>query len=396
MNTLSEQQAFFRESARRFSDHYLAFAQAHEADFVALDGDLANLLRALVSYNRLRAWSDIVRLVQALDIFLDTRGYWTALRFWLEQIVNHNEAIDDPTTRMEILWSLAGVTSSQGDRGRAEELYQEVIHLAEQVNDRGRLGSAYYGLFTVYTNQGESDKARECLERVLALAQQTGDQTQESVARYFLQATDLSRNAAESSPQILNIVTRIAKGLGHFGKAFTSSLRAWCYLVLGKNSRARQHYLSALEHLRQEGDAQGTAFVLYQLGLIAELEDDLETALEYYRQSESIARQMYDRTGLMLLYSSIGMVYLRQQRFDLALPYLEQSVRLARNSGDQGQVAENLYWLGHAAANTGDPERAEQLFEESLAIFTQLGSSEAQKVRDVLSQLRQVMNQEHD
>jgi len=163
-------QPFFQESASRFAQHYLVYAQAHEDDFEALDEELANLLRTLASYSRLQAWSDIVQLVRVLDIFLDTRGHWTELRFWLEQIVNNDQATDDPTARLDVLFSLAGVTSSQGDRVRAEELYQEVIRLAEQVGDKDRLGSAHYGLSTVYINQGRSDEARECLKQALRLA----------------------------------------------------------------------------------------------------------------------------------------------------------------------------------------------------------------------------------
>lgn len=395
MNRIDDARQFYNLSARRFSDHYLAYVQAHEADFAALDEDLANLLRALASYNRLQAWSDVLRLVRALDIFLDTRGHWIELRFWLEQIINRDKAIDDPAAWMDIVLSLAGVTSSQGDRVKAEELYQEVIRLAEQIDDKDRLGSAHYGLSTVYINQGRSDEARECMKQALRLAQQTENQTQESAIRYFLEATDPSSDAAEASPRILNIAGQIAGGLGSSGKAFGYSLRAWGCLMLNKYGRARQCYVDALEQCRGEGDAQGTAFVLYQLGLIAALEDDLEMALEYYRQSESIARHLKDHTGLVLLCSSIGMVYLRQQRFDLALPYLEQSVMLARNSGDQEQLADNLYWLGYAVANTGDPRQAEQIFEEGLAIFRQLGSREAQKVRSVLSRLRQRMGREY-
>jgi len=377
-------------SARRFADHYCAYAQAHRTDFVALAEELDNLYCALDIYSHFQKWPSIIRLVQALDIFLDTQGYWTELRFWLEQIVSHDEVINDPTIRLEIFLTLAGITSFQGDRVKAEELYQEVIRLAEQINDKNHLKSAYYGLFTVYINQGRMDKARESLEQALTLAQQTGDQILEDLAHYSLKATGLITNAAEESLPILNFVTRIASTLQHWGEAFSASLRAWVYLTLNQYSRARQYYLDALEHLRQEGDAQGTAFVLYQLGLIAALEGDLGTALDYYRQSVSIARRMDDHTGLLLLYSSIGMIYLQQQRFDLARPYLERSVALAREAGNQREVAENLYWLGYAVANTGDPERAEQLFEESLAIFTQLGSPEAQKVRDALSRLRQV------
>jgi len=64
------------------------------------------------------------------------------------------------------------------------------------------------------------------------------------------------------------------------------------------------------------------------------------------------------------LYSTIGLLYLKQERFDLARPYLEQSVDLAQEFGDQRQIAENLYWLGYAAANTGETKRAKQIFKK--------------------------------
>lgn len=162
----------------------------------------------------------------------------------------------------------------------------------------------------------------------------------------------------------------------------------------GRYEQARHQYLEALELAREEGERQGEALALYQLGQIAHWEGDLPLALDCYRQSEAIARQMDDRTGLMALYSAIGLVYLQQQRFDLAHPYLEESVTLEREAGDQRQVAENLYWLGYAVANTGDLEQAEQVFQESLAIFTCLGSPRAQDAREALSRLHAVMGQE--
>jgi len=393
MNILVEYQAFFQASACRFADHYLAHVQDHILDLPALDEEVNNLFRALATYRSLQAWHDIAQFVRALDVFLDTRGYWAELRFWLEQTVDHIEAIDDPIARLDILLNLAGITSSQGDRSKAEELYHRIIQLAEQVDYRNCLGTAYYGLYTVYLNQGRSDEARECLEQVLTLDQQDGDQTLENIGRCFLEATDLSEGATEASPRVLSLAGQLTRELGPSGEVFTSSMRAWLHVMLGKYGRGRQLYQKVLKRLRQEGDAQGTAFVLYQLGLIAALEDDLTSALNYLLESEAIARKMDDCTGLILLCPSIGLVYMRQGRFNLALPYLEQSITLARQSGDEGQVAENLYWLGYAVANTGDPEQAEQIFGKSLAIFTQLGSPEAQKVRDVLSQLRQVMSQ---
>jgi tetratricopeptide (TPR) repeat protein len=392
MNTLAEQQIFFQASARRFADHYKAYAQAHEADFNVLEEELDNILRALGTYRNLQTWFDIVCFVQALDDFLDGRGHWTELRFWLEQIANHSEASDDLTTRLQLLCSLARVTSAQGDLDKAEALYQKAIDLAEQANDKTHLGPAYYGLYSVYLNRGKPHKARIFLEKVEAIAQQAGDQIQEKFASYFLKASNLPSQGEKGLPTILNSLGQIAKRLGRFGKAHTLSMRAWAHLVLEQYGRARKYYLQALEYVKQERDAQGTAFVLYQLGLIATMEDDLGEALAYFQESKSTAEQLNDETGLLLLYTSIGLLYMRQERFDLARPYFEQSVILARSSGHQQEIANNLYWLGYAVANTGDLARAEQLFQESLAVFTQLDPSEAKKVQSALSRLHTVMS----
>lgn len=399
MNTLAEQQALFRESARRFADHYLAHVQDHILDYPTLDEELDNLFRALATYSRLQAWLDVAHLVQALGIFLDTRGYWAEHRFWLEQALNHSEVLDGhPTLRIEILESLAHIISSQGDRDTAQDLYQAVIRLAEQDQDELHLARAYYGLGTVYFGAGQMDKAQSCWERALSLADHIGDEVQAPVIRYFLGSLNLSGADTDRAPKEMDsavrLAAKIAPRLGLVGKTLLVQLRAMTYFAQGRHDQARHHYLEALELAREEGERQGEALALYQLGQIAHHQGDLPAALDYYRQSEAIAKELDDRTGLMALYSAIGLVYLQQQRFDLARPYLEQSVTLEREAGNQEQVAENLYWLGYAVANTGDPRQAEQVFEESLAVFTRLDSPRAQDVRQAVRRLRAVMGQD--
>jgi adenylate cyclase len=388
MDNLTFGRDHYHKSAHRFADHYHAYAQAHQVRLIMLDEELDNILLALDIYKQNHMWSDIIDFVLILDDFLETRGYWSVCQFWLEQIVDHNEVLDNPVVYLQILHNLADVTSAQGDLDKAKELYQEVIKLAEQANDKTFVGSADYGLFSLHQNQGRLEESRRFLEQVPALAQQTDNQAQEQIAGYFLETINLSERDEKKLPQILNLVRQIAKTLGQTGQAHALSMRAWVYLRFKQYGQARRYYLKALAHVRQNKDAQGTAFILYQLGLIAALENDLKTAMTYFQESRVIAEQINQETGLLHLYSSIGLLYLKQESFHLARPYLEQSVTLANKFGDRQQVAENLYWLGYVAANTGEPAQAEHIFRESLAIYTRLGSPEVEKVENTLAQLQ--------
>lgn len=394
MDNLTIARDHFDKSAHRFADHFHAYTQAHQVRFAMLDEELDNIRLALDIYRQRHIWSDLTDFVLTLDNFLETRGYWSIRQFWLEQSLEHNQEFDNRVVYLQVLQNLADVTSARGDLDKAEELYQEVIQLAEQANDKTFVGRAYYGLFSLYQNRGRMVESRRFLEQVPELAQQTDNQAQEKVADYFLEIVNLSENDKKKLPKFFKLVKQIAKTLGQAGQAHAWSMHAWLHLRFKQYGQARRYYLRALDQVRQNKDAQGTAFILYQLGVIAALESDLKTAMTYFQESRVITEQINQETGLLHLYSSIGLLYLKQESFHLARPYLEQSVTLAHKFGDQQQIAENLYWLGYVAANMGEPAQAEHIFRESLAIYAQLGSPEVEKVENTLTRLQAAVNHE--
>jgi len=168
-------------------------------------------------------------------------------------------------------------------------------------------------------------------------------------------------------------------------------LKASTLLQTGRDEEAQGFFLEALEEFEKGNEKQGEALVLYYLGLIAQREGDLNSALESYDRSLAIATNLKDRTGLILLHSSIGMAHLQSERYDLARPYLEQCVNLLRDDSDQKRLADNLYWLGYALANTGDLKLAERAFEESKSIFSVLEFERVADVEKALSKLREVI-----
>jgi len=150
MNVLSERQVFFYRSAHRFAEHYRLYAQTYQSHFSMLGEELENIFYALNTYKHEGMWSDIIYFVLILDAFLETRGYWGERRFWLEQVVDHNEVFDDLKIQMQIFQSLAEVTAAQGNLNKAEQLYWKVINLAKETDDKTYLGPTYFCLYSLY------------------------------------------------------------------------------------------------------------------------------------------------------------------------------------------------------------------------------------------------------
>lgn len=243
---------------------------------------------------------------------------------------------------------------------------------------------------------GELEQARERWQRALQHANECADGIQIAVIKYNLALLDKDQEVDEPSKGNLlkatDFATSIFSRLGHIGVPINTMLRASTLLQLGSDNEAQSLFLEVLKQLDQGNEKQGEALVLYNLGLIAQKQADFNTALDYYRRSLEIASSLKDQTGLILLNSSIGMTHLQMSRYDFARPYLEETNKLLRVEGDQERLADNLYWLAYAFANTGDLLLAEQALEESRSIFSKIGSKRVDDVDEVLLKARELIH----
>ena len=86
--------------------------------------------------------------------------------------------------------------------------------------------------------------------------------------------------------------------------------------LAGRTHSAQQHYLRALETFRENGDRQGEAASLGNLGIIANTRGDLDEAERLYRESLVIKREIGDRQGEANSLGSLGII--ANTRGDLA------------------------------------------------------------------------------
>ena len=160
--------------------------------------------------------------------------------------------------------------------------------------------------------------------------------------------------------------------------------------LAGRTHSAQQHYLRALETFRENGDRQGEAASLGNLGIIANTRGDLDEAERLYRESLVIEREIGDRQGEANSLGSLGII--ANTRGDLAEAerLQRESLTIFREIGNRKGEANSLNNLGLIANTRGDLDEAERLQRESLAIMREIGDRQGEA--DSLNNLGNIMN----
>ncbi len=107
--------------------------------------------------------------------------------------------------------------------------------------------------------------------------------------------------------------------------------------------------------------------VLFEVGVIASIQQDFGSALPYLTHSLEIRQSIGDQSGLAAVFSSLGGIAFEQQDFAKARALFEDSLALRRKIGEKPAVQLNN--LGMIARFEENYPKAIECSEESLKIF---------------------------
>ena len=135
---------------------------------------------------------------------------------------------------------------------------------------------------------------------------------------------------------------------------------------------ARETFLRALALGGRSPELQ--ARLEQNLGILANVQGDLDAALEHYRRSLAAYRASGNEAGCALAFHNLGMISADRRQWDEADDYFGQSLAIARAIGDVR--LQGLCQLNHAEVHLAR-QRFEQAMsgaESALAVFDQLGA----------------------
>ncbi len=209
--------------------------------------------------------------------------------------------------------------------------YELAITEAERDHEFAALADALRRLAVVRHQRGECEQARALCTRAHEVAQQSGEEL--------------------LAGEALNTMGAMLLREGSLLQAQTTFLRA---LEIGGSNR------SLLARVEQN------------LGIVANIQGDLDQALTRYASSLEEYRRAGDELGCASAYHNLGMVSSRRQRYEEADVYFRHSLEIAQRAGDV--LLQGLCLLNHADVHACRQrfEEARKNAEDSLAIFDKL------------------------
>ncbi|NUO62026.1 MAG: tetratricopeptide repeat protein [Gemmatimonadaceae bacterium] len=272
-----------------------------------------------------------------------------------------------------------------GRLNEAAEEYQGTITSAEREGDEALLSEALRRLGVIHFRRHELTAGRDCCNRSLAVAQKIGNQILAAEALNSLGASELEIGAFDSARAIFErgiqlggfrspaLRARIEQNLGIIAN------------IQGELDRALMHYHRALEAFRDIADDRGCAIVYHNLGKVSADRQEWDEAERYFDRSLQFAESVGDvhlRASCLL---SGTEVLLTRQRYDDARRNAEAALQIFGKLGIQRTKAEAYRVLGVVYRETGRTVLAEARFRSALELAAESSNTlaEAESARDL-------------
>ena len=216
-------------------------------------------------------------------------------------------------------------------------------------------------------------EAVECYESAIAAAEQGGEQAVLSEALRRLAIVRHHRDEPVQARALCRRSYDVARQIGHDVLAAEAlNTLGGLDLTSGSLAEARSTLLQALELGGSSRELR--ARVEQNLGILANIQGELDEALTRYERSLEAYRRCEDPHGCAIAYHNLGMVSADRGLFDEADRYFRESRALAERTGDV--YLRGLCFVNHAEVDVARQrfENARQNAEAALALFDQLGT----------------------
>jgi tetratricopeptide (TPR) repeat protein len=312
-------------------------------------------------------------------------------------------------------------------------IYTHARTAARQTGDHAAEATALSHVAGVYWQQSRYQQATDHLQQALALSRQAGDRGREADTPANLGVICAAQGRHGEA------ITLYAQALDAYRQAGDLSGQMRCLHNLGNTEERQGSYQQAARHARQSlaiarknNDRNTECSALINLGTVRMRQGDLQQAAGYldqalamyretssrYDQAEALTRtgdlrlrqghpreacdliqealalyqEIGDRSGQADALNSVGEALLTAAQPSRARTHHAAAYGIASDIGDKYQQARAHDGLARAHHALGKPDEARDHWAHALALYTHLGTPEADQVR---AQLAETGNRDH-
>ncbi len=278
----------------------------------------------------------------------------------------------------------------------AMECYQAAIATAERTGERTVLAEALRRYAVVRYRRNESAEARALCQRSFAAAREIGNEVLAAEALNTLGGIHLKTGSLEEARRVFLQALELGGPSRELGARVEQNLGILAN-IQGDLDDALGHYGRSLEAYRASGDEHGCAIAYHNLGMISADRGLFDEADRYYQESSGIAERTGDvyLQGLCLV--NHAEVHLARQQFEAARRDAEAALAIFDQLGTKGDKAEAYRVIGLVYRETGRVALAESRLRSAIELAVSSGSVlvEAEASRE-LALLYQTMGRNQD
>jgi CHAT domain-containing protein/tetratricopeptide (TPR) repeat protein len=267
----------------------------------------------------------------------------------------------------------AELLNRKGNDAQASMILNIVLTIARRDNSLLGTANALVGLGDVYAAQGDYRRAADNYQQIMKLVESLGNK--EGIAVVSVRLGDIHYYQG-NFPQALDYYQRsvniyekvgstqdVAHPLLSIGNA---------YFAQNDNTRALEYYQRSLKICEQTFDRSGQALLLNRIAEVYAAQGRYEEADDFYRRSLKLQEELGIKSITATTWNGIGSIRYRQGNYGEAAKLSARAAELAKEGNAPEVLWKTLTSLGQAYRALKQVDRAQQSFDEAIAILERM------------------------
>ena len=282
------------------------------------------------------------------------------------------EQLDFKTGMMSAYRHMAYVYDDQSNYLKAIQYNSNALDIAQEVKDKHAIATILGNIGPIYYEMGDFQKALDYFSKALPLAQETQD-------------TTIIDNDIANIALIYSKLAKYPEALNYFLKALAMAKRmhenedvayilcniASDYVNQKEYSKALDYDLQALEFAEKTDDKSITFIIVGNMGLIYQKKGNLSEAFNYFSKALAMAQGEGDKSNISIILGNIGSTYFQQKNYKQAKIYLDSSLHIAMVIGQKDNIQTVYNSLASLDSATGNYKSAFEDYKQ----FTEYSDS---------------------
>jgi CHAT domain-containing protein/streptomycin 6-kinase len=267
----------------------------------------------------------------------------------------------------------AELLHKKGNDDQAAMIFNIVLTIARRDNSTLGTANALIGLGDVYAARGDYRLAADNYQQMMKLMESLGHKP--GIALLSVSLGDIHYYQG-NFPQALDYYRRSVKLYEKLGSrediAHPLLRMGDVYFAQNDNTRALEYYQRSLKICEQTFDKGGATFLLNRIAEVYAAQDRYEEAEDFYRRSLKLQEELGIKSITATTWNGIGNIRYRQGNYDEAARLSARAAELAKDGHAPEVLWKTLTSLGQAYRALKQMDRAQQSFEEAIAILEKM------------------------